>query len=154
MQKSLAYTLREVLDELPFGPGPEYEMAINEHFRYSLIDANALFVNARKEALASVYRNKIPTKTGSMAVAADFEEVAASCGYFSSSLQDFAEDMVTFLDVLDDLKENAKRYPRKRTWRWLKFWRKWKWVQKLSNQDDTGKRQDCNLSSNSIFNDL
>lgn len=134
--KSLAYTLRDVLDELPFGPGPEYEMAINEHFRHSLIDATALFINARKEALAMVYQNKIPAKTGSVEVAADFEEVAASCGYFSSSLQDFAEDMVTFLDVLEQLKENAKRYPRKRTWDWLKFWQRWSWFRTEKIIDD------------------
>jgi hypothetical protein len=114
-------------------------MAINEHFRHSLIDANALFVNARKEALGLVYKNKVPAKTGSVAVAADFEEVAASCGYFSSSLQDFAEDMVTFLDVLEELKENAKSYPRKRSWDWMRFWRKWKWLVKLTNKDDYGK---------------
>lgn len=108
-------------------------MSINEHFRHSLIDANALFNHARKEALASVYRNKIPTKTGSVAVAADFEEVAASCGYFSSSLQDFTEDMVTFLDVLDELKDSAKRWPRKRTWNWLKFWRRWAWFYKIKD---------------------
>ncbi|KAH7118779.1 Fusaric acid resistance protein-like-domain-containing protein [Dendryphion nanum] len=128
--KSLAYTLREVLDELPFGPGPDYLIAINEHFRYSLVDANALFANARSEALAVVYKHKIPTKTGSMEVAADFEEVAASCGYFSSSLQDFAEDMVTFLDVLEELKENVHRYPVQRSWDWLKFWRSWGWSSK------------------------
>ncbi|KAF2267405.1 hypothetical protein CC78DRAFT_490269 [Lojkania enalia] len=121
--KSLAYTLHEVLNELPFGPGPEYNMAINEHFRHSLVEANTLFTNARKEALALVYKNKVPSKMGSVEVAADFEEVAASCGYFSSSLQDFAEDMITFLDILEELKEN--RYPRRRTWNWLKFWRKW-----------------------------
>ncbi|KAF1963582.1 hypothetical protein CC80DRAFT_460415 [Byssothecium circinans] len=135
--KSLAYTLREVLDELPFGPGPDYEMAINEHFRHSLIDANTLFINARKEALASVYKTKIPSKTGSVAVAADFEEVAASCGYFSSSLQDFAEDMVSFLDILDELKENSKRWPRQRSWVWIKFWRKWRWFRKITQNDDS-----------------
>ncbi|KAF2195504.1 hypothetical protein K469DRAFT_734121 [Zopfia rhizophila CBS 207.26] len=123
--KSLAYTLREVLDELPFGPGPEYVLAINEHFRSSLVEASELFTTARKEALAMVYKNKIPSRTGSMEVAADFEEVAASCGHFSSSLQDFAEDMVTFLDILEELKENTMHYPRRRTWNWLKFWRKW-----------------------------
>ena len=135
----MAYTLRDVLDELPFGPGPEYEMAINEHFRHSLIDATALFIGARKEALALVYQSKVPMKTGSVELAADFEEVAASCGYFSSSLQDFAEDMVTFLDVLEQLKENAKRYPRKRSWEWLKFWRKWSWFQAAKSADDTGE---------------
>ncbi|PSN64701.1 hypothetical protein BS50DRAFT_576104 [Corynespora cassiicola Philippines] len=132
--KSLAYTLREVLDELPFGPAPEYRMAINEHFRHSLLDANALFANARREALIMVYRNKVPSKTGSLEVAADFEEVAASCGYFSSSLQDFAEDMVSFLDILEELKDNVNRSPRKRTWNWLKFWRRWS---KSKNHDDS-----------------
>ncbi|KAJ4992198.1 hypothetical protein SVAN01_02217 [Stagonosporopsis vannaccii] len=120
--KSLTYTLREVLSELPFGPGPEYNMTINEHFRHSLVDAKALFSNAKREALDVVYKTKIPSKTGSAAIAADFEEVAASCGYFSSSLEDFAEDMVTFLDVLEELKTNVNRYPRRRSWQWLKFW--------------------------------
>lgn len=122
--KSLAFTLQEVLSELPFGPGPEYNMAINEHFRHSLIDAKALYSNARREALSAVYQNKIPAKAGSAAIAADFEEVAASCGYFSSSLQDFAEDMVTFLDVLEDLKADVNRHPRNRSWLWIKFWQK------------------------------
>ncbi|KAH6643746.1 Fusaric acid resistance protein-like-domain-containing protein [Boeremia exigua] len=122
--KSLTYTLREVLSELPFGPGPDYNMTINEHFRHSLVDAKALFSNAKRDALDVVYKTKIPLKTGSAAVAADFEEVAASCGYFSSSLEDFAEDMVTFLDVLEELKSNVNRYPRRRSWTWLKFWQR------------------------------
>jgi hypothetical protein len=98
-------------------------MMINAHFRHSLIDANNLFASARRDALQAVYRHKIPHKTGSVEEAADFEEVAASCGYFSSSLQDFAEDMVTFLDILEELKH--RRYPRTRSWNWLKFWRRW-----------------------------
>lgn len=114
-------------------------MAINEHFRHSLIDATALFVNARKEALATVYQNKITSKTGSIEVAADFEEVAASCGYFTSSLQDFAEDMVIFLDVLEQLKDNAKRCPRKRSWAWMKFWREWSWFITPSSNENAGE---------------
>lgn len=102
-------------------------MAVNEHFRHSLVDAKVLFANARREALSVIYQSKIPSKTGSAAVAADFEEVASSCGYFSSSLQDFAEDMVVFLDILEELKLNVNRYPRQRSWNWLKFWRKRKY---------------------------
>ncbi|KAI8938818.1 hypothetical protein NX059_004680 [Plenodomus lindquistii] len=120
--KSLAYTLSEVLSELPFGPGPEYNMVINEHFRHSLVDAKMLFANARRDALTAVYKNKVPTGTSKASVAADFEEVAASCGYFSLSLHDFAEDMVAFLDILEELKANVNRYPRQRTYKWLKFW--------------------------------
>ena len=97
-------------------------MAINEHFRHSLVDAKALFENARREALSIVYKNQVPTRTSSATVAADFEEVAASCGYFSSSLQDFAEDMVSFLDILEELKANVNRHPRQRSYNWLKFW--------------------------------
>jgi hypothetical protein len=37
--KSLAYTLSEILSELPFGPAPDYTIAINEHFGESLTDA-------------------------------------------------------------------------------------------------------------------
>ena len=37
--KSLAYTLSEILNELPFGPAPEYFITINEHFQTSLADA-------------------------------------------------------------------------------------------------------------------
>jgi hypothetical protein len=133
--------LREVLSELPFGPGPEYQLAINEHFRHSLIDANALFSNARREALSAVYKNKVPTKTGSAAVAADFEEVAASCGYFSLSLQDFAEDMVNFLDILEELKATVNRYPRRRTWSWLRFWQ-------------VGRRRERSVDDSGTFNSI
>lgn len=37
--KSLAYTLGKILDELPFGPAPDYSITINEHFMTSLTDA-------------------------------------------------------------------------------------------------------------------
>jgi hypothetical protein len=37
--KSLAYTLSEVLKELPFSPAPNYVITINEHFPNSLADA-------------------------------------------------------------------------------------------------------------------
>jgi len=53
---------------------------------------------------------------------ADFEEVAASCGYFSYSLLDFAEEMKTFLDILDELKMSGE--DSRRSWKWLMFWRK------------------------------
>ena len=58
-----------------------------------------------------------------MDVVADFEEVAASCGYFSYSLLDFAEEMTAFLDILDELKRSDGEDSR-RSWKWLMFWRK------------------------------
>lgn len=113
-------------------------MVINEHFRHSLVDAKVLFANARREALTAVYQNKVPTRTSTASVAADFEEVAASCGYFSLSLHDFAEDMVAFLDILEELKTNVNCYPRRRTYSWLKFWQSGRRGEH-SNGDDSGQ---------------
>jgi hypothetical protein len=37
--KSLAYSLSQILNELPFGPGPDYAININANFKSSLHDA-------------------------------------------------------------------------------------------------------------------
>jgi len=37
--KSLAYTLTQILEELPFGEGPKYEITFNSQFKDSLTDA-------------------------------------------------------------------------------------------------------------------
>ena len=69
-----------------------------------------------------LYKNKQLMKASSIELEADFEEVAASCGYFSFSLLDFAHEMKTFLDILDDLKLEDEERPGGRTWNWLRFW--------------------------------
>ena len=56
-------------------------------------------------------------------VEADFEEVAASCGHFSFSLESFAEEMQNFLTILEDLKHVVENRPQ-RSWNWIRFWRK------------------------------
>ncbi|KAF2753721.1 hypothetical protein EJ05DRAFT_489894 [Pseudovirgaria hyperparasitica] len=121
--KSLAFTLKAVLEELPFGPPPTYSIVVNEQFRKSLVDANELFTTARKEALSQVYQSKVPSHTKAE-IAADYEEVAASCGYFSSSLQDFAEDLLEYIDILEEYKHVAESPSVRRSWKWLMFWRK------------------------------
>ncbi|MCJ1249266.1 hypothetical protein MMC30_006489 [Trapelia coarctata] len=122
--KSLAYTLKQILDELPYGPAPDYKIAVNNHFHSSLVQALQLYSNARQEALALLYKKKDLRAARPMEVEADFEEVAASCGYFSFSLQDFAEEMKIYLETLDELKEEVNESPRRRSWTWLKFWRR------------------------------
>ncbi|KAF4301294.1 ribosomal protein l19 [Botryosphaeria dothidea] len=124
--KSLAFTLKEVLDDLPFGPAPNYTIAVNSNFRSSLMEAKELFAKARKEALEAVYANRGLSRSKPLEVLADYEEVAASCGYFSSALQDCAEEMIVYLDILEELKQDVERSPRQRTWNWLIFWRKHK----------------------------
>ncbi|KAF2455318.1 Fusaric acid resistance protein-like-domain-containing protein [Lineolata rhizophorae] len=126
--KSLAYTLKQMLDELPQSPQADPSaIAINCNFRASLVDAIDLFTRARHEALAMLYETKLLTLDKSVEVAADYEEVAASCGYFSSSLQDFAEDMLVYLDTLEELKgEVEARGLLGRRWNWLLWWRRGK----------------------------
>ncbi|TKA63815.1 hypothetical protein B0A49_10928 [Cryomyces minteri] len=121
--KSLAYTLKQILDELPFGPGPEYRIAVNDHFRTSLEDAINLFSEARKESLDRLYKSIELNTTQSVEAVADFEEVGASCGYFSFSLLDFAQDTLAYLDILENLKIELDEGPRSRSWKWLVFWR-------------------------------
>jgi len=165
--KSLVYTLKQILDELPWeshdepkfrwlqwlGFQPMAEVAVKENLRSSLKQAIELYKTSRKEALAKLYQIRATTtavasqqggKSGafnmqraaqsnapssplpdtkrttlsqSQDVIVDIEEVSACCGHFSFSLLDFAEEMLTYLDVLKELKtemENSNR-----SWTWL-----------------------------------
>lgn len=119
--KSLTITLHEILDELPFGPAPDFQITINEQFLPSLNDALELYSNARADALAHLYRSKDLGADRVESVEADFEEVAASCGHYSFCLQDFAITIKKYLEILEELKEELDS-PSRRSWRWLKFW--------------------------------
>ena len=85
-----------------------------------------------------LYKNKELDRARSTEVEADFEEVAASCGHFSFSLQDFAEELKVFLDVIDDLKQEVDRNPRRRSWTWLKIWQKGRQAEDPNHGDDPG----------------
>ncbi|KAI9782659.1 MAG: hypothetical protein M1816_001730 [Peltula sp. TS41687] len=122
--KAFTYALKRMLDDLPFAHGPEFHIILNERFRSSLVDAIELYSNARQEALRMLYRDKEFNKARTTEITADFEEVAASCGHFSYSLQHFAEELRIYLEILDELKEEVEHHPRQRSWGWLFFWRK------------------------------
>ncbi|EME81386.1 uncharacterized protein MYCFIDRAFT_140051 [Pseudocercospora fijiensis CIRAD86] len=130
--KSLVFTLKQTLDELPFREvsaawnpwaNRELEVAINPQFHASLKQAIDLYRQARKNALGALHQsratlfNRRPEE-----VLADIEEVSACCGHFSFSLLDFAEDVLTYLEILDDLKREMES-PGK-SWKWLLFWKK------------------------------
>ncbi|KAF4636320.1 hypothetical protein G7Y89_g1758 [Cudoniella acicularis] len=139
--KSLAYTLSQILEELPFGEGPEYPITINEHFQTSLTEA----FSARSDALKELYKSKELDRDRSESVEADFEEVAASCGHFSFSLQAFAEEMQTYLSILEELKEETENR-KQRSWNWIRIWRKDKNHQ---NQDaNTDPEQESLIDQN------
>jgi hypothetical protein len=119
--KSLVFTLQQILDELPFGAGPEFKIVINENFLLSLSDALDMYRRAREDALAHLYRTKDPDREKTESVEADFEEVAASCGHYSFCLQDFAEGIQKYLEVLEELKIELEQ-PQRKSWKWLMFW--------------------------------
>lgn len=128
-----------ILDELPYGPSPDFRIAVNANFQTSLIEAVELYNAARKEALALLYKHKELNKDCSTEVEAQFEEVAASCGHFSYSLQNFAEEMKVYLEVLDDLKQESEKSPRGRSWHWLRFWRSNRRLRSLNHSNDPGE---------------
>ena len=122
--KSLAYTLRQILDELPYGPAPDFQITINPYFRSSLEEAINLYQDARENALRALYKKKELHKNQSVEVEADYEEVAASCGQFSFSLQDFANELKCYLEILEDLNLALEGARRTKTWQWLRFWQR------------------------------
>jgi hypothetical protein len=115
-------TIKQILDDLPFGPGPSYQVSMNPHFRPSLEEALSLYSTARKDALSSLYKTRDLTSSRTTDIAADIEEVAASCGHFSYSLQELADETKTFLSILEELKalENSGV---SRSWYWLLPWK-------------------------------
>lgn len=125
-QKSLAITLRRMLDELPFATDGGF--TVNAHFSTSLTDAIRLYTKSRQEALELLYKSKEIKQVRAPKLAADFEEVAASCGYFSFSLLAFANEMKVYLGILDDLKLEVEERPEGRTWSWLKVWLRLPWL--------------------------
>jgi hypothetical protein len=111
-----------MLEQLPFGPAPEYRIEINPFFDESLESAIDLFNEKRAEALTTLYTSEAITCARSMEGAADVEEMAASCGYFSYNLTFFAEEMKTFLDILEELQRLQET--KEKSWEWLKFWKR------------------------------
>ncbi|RMY48320.1 hypothetical protein D0863_15420 [Hortaea werneckii] len=177
--KSLVYTLKQLLDELPFETrhntkwkflawtGRDVRVAVDDDFRDNLQSAIDLYRSSRKEALQSLYTSRAlsaastsqhggkstsftgqkskpngsPAKPGndraggaSEEIIADIEEVSACCGHFSFALLDFAEDMLSYLRRLEELKEAIQH--RKRTWTWLFSWF---WPEDEHESKDTAK---------------
>lgn len=129
--------MRKILDELPFSP--DGSIAVNAHFRTSLDDAIELYTDSREEALSQLYKTKELTHPRPVEMEADFEEVAASCGYFSFSLLDFANEMRVYLEILDDLKLEIEERPDGKTWNWLKVWHKIRGSKPKQQHDDPGR---------------
>jgi len=120
--RSLAYTLKEILDDLPFNPDDNYSVSFNPRFELSLERALELYKENRKQALIAVYDKKDMDRARPVEVEADWEEAAACCGHFSFSLLEVAEEIKRFLHCLDDLQIELEHASSGKSWSWLKFW--------------------------------
>jgi hypothetical protein len=118
----LAFTLKEIFKEIPFGPAPSYKVSVNGRLRISLDRALDLYKESREKTLASLYQQKETMKLKTHEAEADLEEVSASCGHFSFSLLEFGEQLQEMLAILDELQLEVEERPRGRSWSWLKFW--------------------------------
>jgi hypothetical protein len=133
--RSLAYTMKEILDELPYDPDEGYSIIINPRFKASMDRALEMYKVARQEALKIIYEKKQTSKSHSLEIDADWEEAAASCGHFSFSLLEVAEQINDYLVILDQMQLEIEETPTGRTWSWLKFWQSTKNRERLSNID-------------------
>lgn len=133
--RSLAFTMKEILDELPYDPDQGYVITINPRFRASMNCALDMYKTARGEALKIIYEKKQTSKSRSLEIEADWEEAAASCGHFSFSLLEVAEQINEYLLILDQMQVEIQDCPAGRTWSWLKFWRSAKNQDRALNPD-------------------
>ncbi|KAF8475692.1 Fusaric acid resistance protein-like-domain-containing protein [Kalaharituber pfeilii] len=133
--KSLVYTLKTMLDNLPSSHGPDLTIAVNSKFRESLEKATKLYSEVRGKAIDTLY-NRLRVISGcrdqKVEWAADIEEIAGCCGYFSYCLQEFSQEMIIFLDILEQM-EDYQNHPT-RSWNWLKFWRRFELGNKAERQ--------------------
>ena len=121
--RSLAFTLKEILDDCPFDESKQYAVTTNPKFKSSLDRALELYNESRKQSLLVVYGQKDMDRSRPIPVQADWEDAAACCGHFSFSLVEVAESVKEYLIILDELQLEVDEKPAGKTWGWLKFWR-------------------------------
>jgi len=102
---------------------------------YANVPCRLLYSNARAKALKELYKSKELDQARPESIEADFEEVAASCGQFSFSLYDFGSEMQNLLSILEDLKQQTEK-TKKRSWKWLKFWQRFRFYKGSSVTTD------------------
>lgn len=122
--------LCRILHEPQFGQPPNFEINVDEDLRRNLMDSLGTFDTARSDALEGLYDQIEQMASSSETTRANLEEVAAACGHFTFSLQSFGEDVLQYLDVLDDLEYVILH--KNRSWRWLLWW-------KSSSEEDRNK---------------
>lgn len=116
---SLRDSIHRCLHEPPF---EGLDINIDEDLRRNLMDSLSTFNAARADTLQTLYGRSEPLASRSDAARANMEEIVAACGHFSFGLQSFGEEVLKYLDVLDDLEYEVSH--KRQSWTWLVFWRR------------------------------
>ncbi|CCH46988.1 putative membrane protein [Wickerhamomyces ciferrii] len=120
--RSFSYTIRGVLDGMPFEDKENYPTKETYHYRKSLELARDLFTKKYERALTKLYDQKIFKVHTTIETKIDEEEVAASCGNFASLLSQYSKELDNFVRLLTEYSELLEDNPR--SWNWLKFWKR------------------------------
>lgn len=120
--RSFSYTIRGVLDGMPFEETKNYPTKETYHYKNSLRLARDLFTKKHERAIKKLYDQRIFKVNTSIETKIDEEEVAASCGNFASILTQYSKELDHFIELLSEYSELLENNPR--SWEWLKFWKK------------------------------
>lgn len=145
--RSFSYTIRGVLDGMPFEEAKNYPTKETYHYKNSLRLARDLFVKKHERAIMKLYGQKIFKVNTTIETKIDEEEVAASCGNFASILTQYSKELDTFIELLSEYSELLENNPK--SWRWLKFWKK----SDINGQDEK-PLPDLNVALENLNNTL
>ncbi|CDK26977.1 unnamed protein product [Kuraishia capsulata CBS 1993] len=120
--KSFAFTMRQILDGIPFDDTPEYANRETSHYSRSLLLASELFQQSHSKALGKLYEQSMFKEDTDFKNKIDQEEVAASCGNFSEMLLEFSRELDRYLTILNDYKELCES--EETSYDFLKFWKR------------------------------
>lgn len=145
--KSLTYCLSNTFNELPVRLDGNASPA---QYKKSLLEALNLYRSARTKALESIYSRKELSKPRDFERTADWEEVGASCKFFSYTLQHFADETVELLSILEEI-DQEKRHPGPRSWSWTYSWLR---RDRFGEDDAISSRYDVTPADRSRLTDL
>jgi len=107
-----------------FGPAPDYKILVDSGARPRIDEAIKIYRQARISALNLFSRKEIiiPLSEDNNP---GFEEIFATCNYYSVSLLELVEQLQRFLLVLEEMQVEIDERPNKRSWAgiWASWWR-------------------------------
>lgn len=131
--KSYIFTVKSILSEIPFEKSMEeapHKFIKTAAFQHSLQLALSLFQEKQIRSFDILYSQDVFQLTD-FESRTDQEEVTACCGNFSSLLALFGTELVNFLKIIE-AHDMATR--QRRSWEWLKFWKRQTQLQNESQQ--------------------